>query len=174
MLVNVTDVFTSEGKVISREFPFERMVLVHEGTEFPVKDSSAVSLKLSNTAQGKALAEASVKLVVSIPCDRCLNEVEYPMELNISREVCAPDRADAESLEEQDAFMEGYSLNIDSLIDNEITTSWPMKVLCRPDCKGLCPVCGKDLNTGACGCDTFVPDPRMAAIMDVFNANKEV
>ena len=77
MLVNVTDVFASEGKVISREFPFERTVLVHEGTEFPVKDSSAVSLKLSNTAQGKALAEASVKLVVSIPCDRCLNEVEY-------------------------------------------------------------------------------------------------
>ena len=174
MLVNVTDVFASEGKVISKEIPFERTVIVHEGSGFPVKDSSAVSLKLSNTAQGKALVEARLKLTVAVPCDRCLNEVEDPLDLNISREVCAPDRAGADELEEQDAFMEGYSLNIDSLIDNEITTSWPMKVLCRPDCKGLCPVCGKDLNTGACGCDTFVPDPRMAAIMDVFNANKEV
>lgn len=174
MLVNVTDVFASEGKVISKEIPFERTVIVHEGSGFPVKDSSAVSLKLSNTAQGKALVEARLKLTVAVPCDRCLNEVEYPLDLNISREVCTPDRAGADELEEQDAFMEGYSLNIDSLIDNEITTSWPMKVLCRPDCKGLCPVCGKDLNTGACGCDTFVPDPRMAAIMDVFNANKEV
>ena len=134
MLVNVTDVFASEGKVISKEIPFERTVIVHEGSGFPVKDSSAVSLKLSNTAQGKALVEARLKLSVAVPCDRCLNEVEYPLDLNISREVCAPDRAGADELEEQDAFMEGYSLNIDSLIDNEITTSWPMKVLCRPRC----------------------------------------
>ena len=174
MLVNVTDVFTSEGKVISREIPFERTAIVYEGSEFPVREHGAVSLKLSNTAQGKVLVEAVLQLTVAIPCDRCLKEVEYPLDLNISREVTAPDRAGADELEEQDAFMEGYSLNINSLIDNEITTSWPMKVLCRPDCKGLCPVCGKDLNTGACGCDTFVPDPRMAAIMDVFNANKEV
>ena len=72
-------------------------------------------------------------------------------------------------------FMEGYSLNIDSLIDNEITTSWPMKVLCRPDCKGPCPVCGKRFEHGSMRLRYFLfPDPRMAAIMDVFNANKEV
>ena len=87
MLVNVTDVFASEGKVISKEIPFERTVIVHEGSGFPVKDSSAVSLKLSNTAQGKALVEARLKLTVAVPCDRCLNEVEYPLDLNISREV---------------------------------------------------------------------------------------
>ena len=49
-----------------------------------------------------------------------------------------------------------------------------MKFLCRPDCKGLCSVCGKDLNEGACGCDTFVPDPRLAAIRDILNGDKEV
>ena len=70
--------------------------------------------------------------------------------------------------------MEGYQLNVDSLISNEIFTCWPLKVLCREDCKGLCRVCGKDLNEGECGCDTFVPDPRMAAIMDIFRENKEV
>ena len=149
MLVNVTDVFTSEGKVLTQEIAWESAEITHDGSSYPVKSSS-------------------------IPCDRCLEEVEVPFDLFIAQKLVAPDRADQDALEEQEAFMEGYSLNIDSLIDNEITTSWPMKVLCRPDCKGLCPVCGKDLNTGACGCDTFVPDPRMAAIMDVFNANKEV
>ena len=49
-----------------------------------------------------------------------------------------------------------------------------MKILCKEDCKGLCSVCGKDLNEGKCDCDTFVPDPRMAAIMDIFRENKEV
>lgn len=174
MLVNLTDVFASEGKVVAKESPCEITEVVHEGMHFPVKDCGTVSWKLTNVAPGKALAEVNLKLTVVIPCDRCLREVDYPFDLAIVQEVVSPEAARPEELEEQDGFMEGYELNIDGLIDNEIMTSWPMKVLCRPDCKGLCPVCGKDLNTGACGCDTFVPDPRMAAIMDVFNANKEV
>ncbi|MBQ7840088.1 MAG: DUF177 domain-containing protein [Lachnospiraceae bacterium] len=174
MLVNLTDVFSSDGKTVTKEFPYEVSELIYEGEHFSVKECSPVLVKLTNIAAKKVLVEAKVKLAVLLNCDRCLSEVEHVFDLQIEREVISPDKATSEELEEQDAFMEGYELNIDRLIDNEIMTSWPMKVLCRPDCKGLCPVCGKDLNTGACGCDTFVPDPRMAAIMDVFNANKEV
>lgn len=174
MLVNLTDVFTSDGRTVTKEIPNAVTQVMYEGVAFPVKDCSVLSLKLTNTAPKKVLVEASLKMTVVLACDRCLREVEHPFDLQITREVISPEKAQPEDLEEQDAFMEGYELNIDNLIENEIMTSWPMKVLCRPDCKGLCPVCGKDLNTGACGCDTFVPDPRMAAIMDVFNANKEV
>ena len=70
--------------------------------------------------------------------------------------------------------MNGYELDTEILIYNELLMSLPMKVLCKETCKGLCPVCGKNRNDGECGCDTFVPDPRMAAIKDIFNANKEV
>ena len=49
-------------------------------------------------------------------CDRCLEEVEVPFDLSIVQKLVAPDRADQDALEEQEAFMEGYSLNIDSLI----------------------------------------------------------
>ena len=147
--------FTSEGKVLTQEFAWETAEITHDGSSYPVKSSNKLLLKLTNTAQGEALVEAKLQFVAGIPCDRCLEEVEVPFDLSIVQKLVAPDRADQDALEEQEAFMEGYSLNIDSLIDNEITTSWPMKVLCRPDCKGLCPVCGKDLNTGACGCDTF-------------------
>lgn len=174
MLVNLTDVFTSDGRTVTKEIPFPVTEVTYEGAVFPVRDCSMLELKLTNTARNKVLIEAKIKLTAVLSCDRCLREVEHSFDFQITREVVAPDRAQPGELEEQEAFMEGYELNIDSLIDNEIMTSWPMKVLCRPDCKGLCPVCGKDLNTGACDCDTFVPDPRMAAIMDVFNANKEV
>jgi len=168
MLVNLTDVFASDGKEVTKDFPCDIAEVMNEGTAYPVKDSSSVSLKLTNIAAKKVLVEADVKLTAVLACDRCLSEVEHVFDLQIVREVVSPDQAVSDELEEQEAFMEGYELNIDNLINNEIMTSWPMKVLCRPDCKGLCPVCGKDLNTGACGCDTFVPDPRMAAIMDIF------
>lgn len=175
MLVNLTDVFTSEGKVVTMEAPLEFETVQCSGEDFPVVNKELVQLKLTNQGQGKALVEAAASLSVDLRCDRCLGEVNHVFALTAAVEVLSPDKADEEQLEEQESFMEGYELNVDNLISNEIMTSWPMKVLCRPDCKGLCPVCGKDLNTGACGCDTFVPDPRMAAIMDVFNAtNKEV
>jgi len=46
----------------------------------------------------------------------------------------------------------GRFLEIDNDVREQILLSWPMKVLCRPDCKGLCPECGENLNTGACKC----------------------
>lgn len=168
MFVNLTDVFASDGKVVTNEVPCEITEIKHEELVYPVKECSAISWKLTNVAKKKVLVEVSLKLTAVLACDRCLSEVEQPFDLQIIREVVSPDSATPDDLEEQEAFMEGYELNMDSLIENEIITSWPMKVLCRPDCKGLCPVCGKDLNTGECGCDTFVPDPRMAAIMDIF------
>lgn len=174
MLVNLTDVFASDGRTVTKEISCGIEEVMREGVAYPVKECSSVSLKVVNIAPKKVQVEAGVKLVILLACDRCLSEVEHSFDLHVVREITSPDRAQPEQLQEQEAFMEGYELNIDNLIINEIMTSWPMKVLCRPDCKGLCPVCGKDLNTGACGCDTFVPDPRMAAIMDVFNANKEV
>ena len=88
-------------------------------------------------------------------------------------EVFSPEKA-GEAEDDEQNFMEGYELNVVNLVNNEILMSWPMKVLCKPQCKGICTVCGKDLNTGECGCDTFVPDPRWAALKDIFNANKEV
>ena len=110
--------------------------------------------------------------MLGMQCSRCLKDVEQKIEFSFSVDVVSPEVP----LEEADdqTFMEGYQLNVESLFSNEILMSLPTKVLCRPDCKGICRVCGKDLNLGECGCDTFVPDPRMAAIKDIFNANKEV
>ena len=174
MLINLSDVLSDQHKTVEETVPLTMGEIRMKFGKYPIVESEPVHVRVEHVRGKEMLIYADTRLVTVIPCDRCLEEVEVPFDLSIVQKLVAPDRADRDALEEQEAFMEGYSLNIDSLIDNEITTSWPMKVLCRPDCKGLCPVCGKDLNTGACGCDTFVPDPRMAAIMDVFNANKEV
>ena len=75
---------------------------------------------------------------------------------------------------EQPVEMVSTQETVEELVNTEITVNLPMKVLCKADCKGICRQCGKDLNTGSCECDAFVPDPRMAAIKDIFYGNKEV
>ncbi len=175
MLVNLTDVLTSEGKTEELHVPIE-MTSFSNGIEtYPVVEKSTVDLKLSNISKGKARVEGSATVVLRMSCDRCLKEVDETILLTFFREVFAPDEI-AEGTEEKSdqIFMEGYELNVEDLINSEILLNLPMKVLCREDCKGICTMCGKDLNEGQCGCDTFVPDPRMAMIKDIFNANKEV
>ena len=122
MLVNLTDVFSSEGKVIERECTFERTELPYEGVPYPIQECSPVQLKLTNIGIGKVVVEAALKVKAVLLCDRCLSEVEHEFDLQFSRDVVSPDKASEEELEEQEGFMEGYELNIDDLINNEIMT----------------------------------------------------
>ena len=78
-----------------------------------------------------------------------------------------------QDLDEND-YLTGMDLDVDRLVYLEVLMSWPLKVLCREDCKGICSRCGKNLNKGSCGCAEEPKDPRMAAISDIFSKFKEV
>ena len=62
------------------------------------------------------------------------------------------------------SFYEDETIDLGQLIREQFYLSLPMKPLCRPDCRGLCPDCGTDLNAGACGCVERTVDPRWAAL----------
>ena len=174
MLINLSDVFKEQGKV-------ERVTTVIEMTEYKtgityeITDKSEAQWTLTNIEPGRVKIEGSAKLVFAANCDRCLKKVKVELDLAPERYVVPPESLDPTDEEVDDlSFMEGYNLNVETLLYNEIMENWPAKILCREDCKGLCLVCGRNLNEGECGCDRFVPDPRLAGIQDLFNACKEV
>lgn len=175
MLVNLTDVFTNEGQVQELEASYDAETFTNQFGTYQIKEKSPAALRLSNIGQSKALVQGTAKMTFALPCDRCLRDVDYTFDLSFDSVVVPPDNAGGDADDEDSAaLMEGYHLNVDELINNELLLNWPMKILCREDCRGICKVCGHNLNDGDCGCDDFVPDPRMAAIKDLFNANKEV
>ncbi|MDE7323640.1 MAG: DUF177 domain-containing protein [Lachnospiraceae bacterium] len=175
MLVNLTDVFTNEGQVQELTVSYEADRFTNQFGTFLIKEKSPVALKLSNIGHAKALVHGNVHVTFVLACDRCLKDVDYTFDLSFNNEVVSPDYT-GDDTDEDDSLeiMEGYHLNVDELVNNELLLEWPMKILCKDDCKGICKICGKNLNDGDCGCDDFVPDPRMAAIKDLFHANKEV
>lgn len=174
MFVNLTEVLTNEGKVLPMQMETGITQVSVGGESYRVIESTPVDFTFTNTAKGRARMEGKAAFTFALNCDRCLTPVEKEITLNFTREVAAPDMSPDQPVVEEQDFMEGYQLNVEDLLNSEIVTSWPMKILCKPDCKGICPKCGRDLNTGTCDCDTFVPDPRMAAIKDIFEADKEV
>ena len=92
-------------------------------------------------------------------CDRCLAEGEREITLDFSEDYAkTPGETDEAVRYDGDAIM------LDDLVRDTLLVAEPLRELCKSDCKGLCPVCGQNLNEGTCGCDSFVPDPRLAAL----------
>ncbi len=60
-------------------------------------------------------------------------------------------------------------IDITELLRDTLLAGQPMKNLCKADCKGLCPVCGANLNDGECECDKFIIDPRLAALKTIMD-----
>ena len=175
MFVNLTDVFANEGGTVTVQAETELEQIAIGGVVFPVRHKEPVSLTAVNIGRGRAKLQGSTEITFGMQCDRCLKDVDQTLQIRFEREVYAPDVTDMTDDEQTDqAFMDGYRLNVEDLLNIEIVMNWPMKGLCKPDCRGICRQCGRDLNTGICGCDDFVPDPRMAVIGDIFNGNKEV
>lgn len=173
MLLNLTDILSNEGN--SEEIPvtYEADFYKSAQGQFKVLKNGPIVLTLSNQGKGKMSVNGAGSLTFRTRCDRCLTRVD------VTVEICIDETIGTEQIENpaeagEYPFLDGYQLDTEVLIGNEILINWPGKILCKEDCKGICPKCGKDLNQGDCGCDTFVPDPRMAVLKDIFNANKEV
>jgi uncharacterized protein len=167
--MNLTDVLSCEEKVLKRTISTGLTVFDSTLGSFPLTENEPLELTITNIGSDKLRIEGSVKLTAKIPCDRCLTEVDTPMELVFDKEVDMKQTAEGriEDLDETD-FVIGYNLDVDKLIYSEILVNWPMKTLCSEDCKGICRKCGTNLNHGACSCDTVELDPRMAVIAEIF------
>lgn len=174
MYVNLTDVFTSEGKVVHQSILIEMDEFSCKNGKYEIVSKSPVSFTFSNLGVGKVRVQGKAEVTLRMNCDRCLKPVDEILHLDFEQEVFSPEVARPDSMDDDQPYMEDYQLNVEELVNTEITVNLPMKVLCKADCKGICRQCGKDLNMGSCECDAFVPDPRMAAIKDIFYGNKEV
>ncbi len=106
-------------------------------------------------------------------CARCLDEVEDEYAEDFERTVVTKGSVKEETLEESvDEYAvldENGMLDIDDEIRETMVLSFPSKILCREDCPGLCPKCGKSLKEGKCGCPEKEIDPRLAILQKLLD-----
>jgi uncharacterized protein len=98
-------------------------------------------LDLSRTAAGYAV-RMRFTAHVSGPCMRCLADADVPVEID-AREVDQPPSGDEEL---RSPYVEGDELELSKWAHDALALALPFQLLCRPDCAGLCPVCGASLN----------------------------
>lgn len=173
MLINLSEILSNQAKTEHFICEIEMANYHFQGMDYPFSYKSAVEFDASSPEKKKVRVNGGFTVRLMLPCDRCLDEVEKEFCISFDKVLDFSEDADEENLSEM-SFVEGSELDVDILVYDELVMAMPMKVLCKPDCKGLCPVCGVNRNEMSCGCDTRVPDPRMAAIRDIFNKSKEV
>jgi uncharacterized protein len=127
---------------------------------------------LKNTL-GEIRVRGEVRADLSGACDRCLEPASFafhsPFDLFYRPTVKSETHAEVHLADgEVDlAFYEGDGLNLTDVLREFILLSLPMQHLCRPDCKGLCPDCGANLNTNPCQCAANRIDPRWQALKNL-------
>jgi uncharacterized protein len=106
--------------------------------------------------------QGTFRTKVRLPCSRCLKNFESLLtsdfELTYTKEI--PGVTDVFDVEEIELraeeigmiYFEGEEINLEQGIQEQIVMAFPLQPLCDNNCKGLCPVCGSDLNRGDCGC----------------------
>lgn len=169
-MINLSEFMSVKGKIKHMEVPLTMEEFWLDGMKYKIVSKDTVKLVISHIGERKLLLEGSTKVSLLIPCSRCLEGVETFFDISISKELDFND-TDNDRVRELDEtnYMDGYNLDVDLLIYDEILIDFPMQILCKEDCKGICLVCGKNQNINICDCDKTVGDPRMSAIRDIFN-----
>jgi uncharacterized protein len=136
-------------------------------------------IRLQRTNRG-ILLRGSLEAPVRRTCSRCLDPYVETVEVQLAEEYLPtvdpqrgiplpPAAADEEAL----SIDAQHQIDLAPVLHDELALSEPMHPLCRPDCPGLCPGCGRHLDAGSCDCAVEEPDPRLAALARLLEATRD-
>ena len=152
MQIDISEIVSCENREVTEKVHIEQDTFVSRLGEFPITESAPFDLRIANREGSELLLSGETDLTVSIPCSRCLTEVPTDIHIVIDKKLRMDGTEVVDDEMEETDYLIGLNLDIDKLIYGEILVNWPMKVLCREDCKGICKVCGMNLNKGNCDC----------------------
>ena len=161
------------GSIRRYELDDEQLDLGDDRYVRPIKGH----LRLTRTEKG-VLADADVHGDLLVECSRCLTETSVPLHFPFSEEfyqtVVVTTGAALPKPEEPDTFLidEAHKLDLADPMREYALVNVPMLTLCRPDCKGLCPECGANLNEGDCGHGVEEPDDRLAVLKQLLDRSE--
>ena len=164
MMVCIADANAAMGRGVSFSFVTTAEELDAEPEDCRIEGSVEVTGEILCTGEAYRLT-GCVRCKRNAVCDRCLEHFSAEESYAFDEEVRRTDDESGLSIVDD-------KMDISPLIRDTLLAAQPIHNVCRPDCLGLCPKCGANLNAGECGCDRAVPDPRLAALEQLLKKQK--
>lgn len=162
ILINVKKLisFDSSYETIKDTYQLEKSFKLGEES-ISISKPVSVELTLVRIRSGIHL-EGKINTELRMICSRCLKEFDYPLELRVN-EIFAISKKEKyfEDYEEVFTVNPDETIDIEPAIIENLLVNVPMKPLCRKDCKGICYMCGTNLNQKECSCSKEKIDPRL-------------
>ena len=160
MLLGLSQIIDRPGASVSFSVSVDLSDLCY-GVSYPVSEPVLAEGNVRNTA-GVLVMQGNIATTIHGICDRCASEFHRKVEFPI--DVVLVTKLESEENEDEWVFpLEGDSADLDDIVRTVFVLNLDSKLLCKEDCKGLCPQCGKNLNDGPCNCRKEL-DPRFAAL----------
>ncbi len=169
MLLSVREILNIPGKKLEFQFSMD-LSCVEFGGYYPVAEPVVVKGTVRNMA-GVLVLSGTAETTLHAVCDRCAKP--FLLEKSVSFEHLL-----AETLENEEdggdeiVLLQNGQVDVEELARTAFVLGMDTKLLCSDDCKGLCPSCGADLNTGPCGCKR-AGDPRMAVLAKLLQHSEQ-
>ena len=136
------------------------------GTCYPVTEPVAITGTVRNTAD-VLMMKGTISTCLHGVCDRCASD--FTQDLEIPVDVVLVEELSNEDSEDEWVFpLEADTADLEDIVRTVFVLNLDSKLLCSPECKGLCCRCGKNLNDGPCGCQKEL-DPRFAALRQLLD-----
>lgn len=181
MKVRVQDLPTHQEIDLGAEFVRAAIdgLPIRAALERPADDpqAGAVQAEIDLTAESEnVFARGTVRGWMEVACSRCVEATRIALDEHVHASFLPragipveDDDAEVEATEDDlDVYpYDDEEVDLEPLLREQLVLAIPYAPLCTPDCKGLCTVCGIDLNRETCTCDRHIVDPRLAALKDL-------
>lgn len=164
MKVNIREVIAGQKNKINIETKEEIKDISYFGDD--VAFITPVTLKAEiSKVDNEFFISGTVEGTAEFHCARCLKRFQREIKERVYAQF-GTGGMDDEEMDDSYSIVDEM-IDISEIIRNTLIASLPMKVVCDENCKGLCSVCGKDLNVEACNCKIEEIDPRLAKLKDL-------
>ena len=165
MLLGLSDIIHSPGASLSFSESVDLSDLLF-GTCYPVSEPVVIEGTVRNTADVLVM-KGEITTRIHGVCDRCASD--FTQDVVIPVDVVLVQELSNEENEDEWVFpLEAESADLEDITKTVFVLNMDSKLLCKPDCKGICCRCGKNLNEGPCDCRKE-PDPRFAALQQLLD-----
>ena len=128
------------------------------------------SAELLAHTNGEVRIQGQLAVEMTAECDRCLGRARFPLDARFDlfyrpmSDIAREEEVEIDEGEAEIGFYQGGGMQLEDILREQILLALPMQRVCSEECKGICPVCGKNRNETACDCKVENADDRWGAL----------